>query len=196
MLEATFTFDLARTQRLLRVMSRRSFLDQTGLPAPSRLTTWMLRAFVGLTGGLGVMLVIVAVTSGDRIQPWQMILVAVLAYVSGGFAVIFFGEYRNQRILARLFDVSGVVTYSLEPDGLRAVSGVSRSFFPWAGFRQVLVSDEFIMMICGGTVLSVPISAFPDEAAMHAFAAYASARVREQGVDALDAAQGDARMSR
>jgi len=190
MLEATFIPDQDLARRATAVVTRRSFAEQAGYPRESRIRWFLRHAIAILIGGLLMVLLIAAVTTGDMIRPWQVMVVALVAYVSGAYGAAFLGERKDWRFLSNLLSSKHPLTYSLAADGIHMELNMGRSFVPWASVSQVLLSDEFVLLMREESVLYVPTAAFPDEPSLLAFTAYASARVREAGqpVDGAPAA--------
>lgn len=190
MLETTYTPSLDLVHRVTRVLGRPEFLEQLGYPPEPHYRRLWRQAVCALLSGLLVTMLIVAVTSGDRIWPWQLLLISVVAYLSGALAVAYFSEYSNRRFLATLLDTTHLLKISLAEEGVHMEVNSTRSFTPWTVVRKVLLSEEFVLMIREDAVLYVPVSAFPDDEAVLAFTAYASARAREAGqpVDGAPAA--------
>ena len=174
MLTATFQMQPAHVLGAFKELHK----QQEPMSLVSRLKRSFQRRLLAWIPPLFVVIPLIAVLNAQStIHGWQVAYLVVASVLWGASAVALAQESHlrpfveshlvgNEPTLVRLSDV-----------GVEFQCASTVAATPWSAFTKVLVGREFLFLMRGEVGSFVPLSAFPSEAQMLEFAAYAQSHI-------------------
>lgn len=177
--ELTFSLAEQDAWALLKALDR-AFPGTPGHPAPAWMNAiYALLKWCIITLPIWLLCLIVLLASfADRIRMWHVFLVAIIGVIAG-ISVGFMPPQRKLHPFVRSFmGLKRERTMVLSQDGIRGSADGSSSFTPWDAYREVELSNGFILIYRGRVADFIPVSIFSSEEQAGEIARFIAAHIK------------------